>query len=151
MSLPDENREALKSKGKTLMKTQFPVHFRFFGLMIFALCILALVVLIPGGGGFADSNEPTVTNSPVPTDTPIPDSPTPGPPSETPYPNPPDGQNNIQMATAIPPASKPNGGLSTIDRILLVCIAVATILAIGVIVYLLYEQTRSGGIDNRFR
>jgi len=133
------------------MKTQFPLRSHFFGLMILALCILALVVLIPSVGGFADSNLPTVTNSPEPTDTPIPDTPTQAPPSETPYPYPLNDQNNVQIATAAPSTLQSSGGFSTIDRILLVCIAIATILLIGVIVYLLYEKTRSGGIDNRFR
>jgi hypothetical protein len=53
-------------------------------------------------------------------------------------------------ATPIPlPTAAPSGGLSSLNRILLVCLSVVTVLVIGVIVYLVYHQTRGGGSGDR--
>ncbi len=133
------------------MKTKLPSHYPFYGLMILALIVTALIVFIPNGGVFADSNVPTVTNSPEPTDTPIPDTPTQGPPTETPDPYPQDDLDNIMGATPVPPStSESSGGFSTINRILMVCLAVVSVLVVGMIVYLVYRQTRGGSLDDRY-
>lgn len=124
---------------------------RSYALLVLVLLAVWIILLTPTTDVFADSNVPTVTNSPVPTDTPIPDTPTQEPPTETPYPYPPDDQNNIQMATVVPPPpSEPSGGLSTLNRFLLVCLSVVTVLVVGMIVYLVFNQTRGGGLGDRF-
>lgn len=131
------------------MKVASLLNTRIFGLMILAFCLTTMLVSIPSGGVFADANQPTIEPSPVPTETPIPDTPTQASPSETPYPYPSNGNEGLAGAVETP-VSKPEGGLSTINRILLVSLAIVTVLVIGVIVYLLYNQTRGGSLEDRY-
>ena len=126
------------------MKIRRTRNTHFSGLVVFMLCLTAMLVLVPMDPVIADSNQPTVEPSPEPTETSIPDPPTQASPSETPYPYPPTNNNPmVQEQTAQPPV-----GLSTTDRILLVSIAVASVLVVGMIVYLLFSQTRGEGLGD---
>ncbi len=129
------------------MKAKLPLNARFFGLLIFALCLTSWIILIPASGMFADANEPTVTASSEPSQTPIPDTSTPIPPTETPYPYPQDDFDSILGAT---PVSESSGGLSTINRVLLALLALVTVLVIGVIVYLVFRQTREDHFEDSY-
>jgi hypothetical protein len=118
--------------------------------LIFALFILLLFFVIPNAETQADSNAPTITNTPEPTDTPIPEPPTETPaataePTWTPLAIlPTEIDDNIgAISIATPPASN-GGGLSTLNRILLVTLGVAVVVVVGVIVYIFINQTRSG-------
>jgi hypothetical protein len=122
-----------------------------FYLTIIVLFLIGMVLLLPTGLAFADSNAPTVTNTPEPTSTNTPVPPTQeNPPTETAIPLatlPPEGALG---STSIPiPTAAPRGGLSPLNRMLLVCLSVVTVLVIGVIVYLVYYQTRGGGLGDR--
>ena len=131
------------------MCTSHPIKASLFKLLILALCLTGILILLPSGGVFADSNLPTVTPSPEPTETPIPDSPTPAPPSATPYPPPVEQDNPIIGPTEVPSSSWLGGDLTTTDRILLVCISVVSVLVVGMIVYLVFNQTRQNGLGDR--
>ena len=132
------------------MKITLPLSTRWVGWGIIVFSLTAILFLIPLGGAFADSNLPTVTSSPDPTNTLIPDSPTPEPPTATPDPYPSDG-NNILGPTLVPPSSSgSSGGLSTINRILLVILVIVTVLIIGMIVYLIYRQTQEDRLDDGY-
>ena len=141
----------LTSKRMNPVNPNFLFSPRFCKLIILALVAIALIVLVPSGEVFADSNAPTVTNTPEPTNTPTPVPPTQEvPPTETAVPLATQEPDNIMGATAIPlPTPELSSGLSTINRILLVILAIATVLIIGVIVYLVYYQTRGGGLSDR--
>ena len=123
--------------------------------LILTLLAVALILLIPSGGTLADSNVPTVTNTPEATATPTSKPPTMTPEApdiaatNTPVPIIPtevtDDAGAIDIATPLPDNA---GGLSTIDRILLMLLAVAVVIIIGVIVYVFIHQTR-GGLGER--
>ena len=122
--------------------------------LILTLLFLALFLLIPGTGTLADSNVPTVTNTPEATNTPIPEPPTqtPAAPVEstnTPFAIPPTEIDESQGAIAIstPPPST-LGGLCTINRILLMVVGISVVVIIGVIVYIFINQAR-GGLGER--
>jgi len=133
------------------MKTKSLLHARAYYLAIAALLFLVMVLLVPNIRGSADSNAPTVTNTPEPTNTntPVPPTNTVSP-TDTAVPLDTLPPENILGATPIPlPTSVPRGGLSPLNRMLLVCLSVVTVLVIGVIVYLVYYQTRGGGLSDR--
>ncbi len=118
--------------------------------LILTLLFLVLFLLIPGTETLADSNVPTITNTPEATNTLIPEQPTqtPAAPVEstnTPYPILPtevdDNQGAIAIATP-PPGTA--GGLSTLNRILLMVLGISVVIIVGVIVYIFINQTRSG-------
>jgi len=118
--------------------------------LILALLFLALFLLIPGTETRADSNAPTVTNTPEATNTPIPEPPTQTPaapvePTNTPFTIPPTeiDENQGAIAIATPPPGT-SGGLSTINRILLVVLGISVVVIIGVIVYIFINQARDG-------
>jgi hypothetical protein len=128
----------------------FGTHHRF----IFVMLVLALFLLIPSGDMLADSNAPTVTNTPAVTDTPIPELPTETPATGAAATNTPflilptevdEGQGAIAIAT---PPSGSTGGLSTINRILLMILGISVVVIVGVIVYIFINQTR-GGLGER--
>jgi hypothetical protein len=122
-----------------------------------ALVLLALLMglSIPIDSALADANVPTETNTPAPTETSTP-QPTDIPPaalpqaSDTPiiFPTSTPGELDGEAAFATPLPPPDSGGLSTIDRLLLMILAVAVVVVIGVIVYLVYYQTR-GGVGDR--
>ena len=120
-------------------------------LAILVFLAIATILFAPTVEVFADSNAPTETYTPEPTNTNTPAPPTEAaPPTDTAIPlatNPPEG---ILAATPMPlPTVEPNGGgLSPLNRMLLVCLSVVTVLVIGVIVYLVYYQTRGGGLGS---
>jgi len=137
------------------MKSPTSVVFQCFALV---LLVVLLALSVPQYHARADANPPTETNTPAPTET------------ETPQPtntSPPEGSEATDTAVPIFPTNTPNnagpesqptsipvppsnGGLSTLDRILLVLLAFAVVIVIGVIVYLVYYQTRGeGGLDDR--
>ena len=124
------------------------------GLLILVIAVMAGIYLHPQGVVLADSNVPTITPSPEPTvtNTPVPETPTQTPPTQTPDPYPGDDQNGFLLATAVPrPPENATSSLSLINRLLLVCLSVVTVLVIGMIVYLVFNQTRGGGgLGNRF-
>ena len=122
--------------------------------LILTFLFLALFLLIPGTGTLADSNAPTVTNTPEATNTPIPEPPTQTPaapvePTNTPFAilstEVDDNQGVIAIATPPPGTS---GGLSTINRILLVVLGISVVVIIGVIAYIFINQAR-GGLGER--
>jgi hypothetical protein len=119
--------------------------------LIFALFVMLLILLIPGGDMLADSNAPTVTNTPEPTDTPTPEPPTQTPQAaatDTPIPIPTETENPGAAIFATQPPSGNGTRLSTLDRILLVILAFAVVIVIGVIVYIFINQAR-GGLGER--
>ena len=124
-----------------------------FHRLIWAILVLALFFLIPSGGMLADSNAPTVTNTPEATNTPIPELPTQTPESAAAATNTPsliiptesDDRGAIAIATP-PPGSA--GGLTTLNRILLMLLGVTVVVVVGVIVYIFINQTR-GGLGER--
>ena len=98
----------------------------------------------------ADANVPTETNTPEPTatsastDTPVPQ------PSDTPVPAAPTDDPNSLLAATLPPAPTPvTGGLSLLNRILLVILAVTTVIVMALIVYAIYYRTRREGLEDR--
>lgn len=119
--------------------------------LIVLLLLLVLILLIPSGGVLADSNAPTVTNTPEPTDPPtaIPDPPTqtldvPVFATSTPIPIfPTEIQDNTGMMNVVTPQPPDNGGgLSTLNRILLMVLGITVVIIVGVIVYIFINQTR---------
>jgi len=133
------------------MKTKSLLPARAYYSAIAALFFLVMVLLVPNTKGLADSNAPTVTNTPEPanTNTPVPPTNTVSP-TDTAVPLDTLPPENILGATPIPlPTSVPSGGLSPLNRMLLVCLSVVTVLVIGVIVYLVYYQTRGGSLGDR--
>jgi hypothetical protein len=133
------------------MKTKSHLPARVCYLAIIAFLALMMVLLAPNTGGLADSNAPTVTNTPEPTNTNTSVPPTNAvSPTDTAVPLNTLPPENILGATSIPlPTAVPRGGLSPLNRFLLVCLSVVTVLIIGVIVYLVYYQTRGGGLGDR--
>ena len=121
-------------------------------LMILALLVIALILLIPNGGTLADSNAPTVTNTPEATETPIPEVPTQEPTGATSTPVPiipTEVESNAgEQEIITPPISGNAGRLSTLNRILLALLAIVVVIVVGVIVYIFIHQTR-GGLEER--
>lgn len=120
-------------------------------LTFFVFVTLIIFILLSSTAVFADSNAPTVTNTPEPSITNTPAPPTDEVlPTETAIPLATLPPESILGATPLPlPTAAPSGGLSSLNRILLVCLSVVTVLVIGVIVYLVYYQTRGGGLNDR--
>jgi hypothetical protein len=119
--------------------------------LILVLFVMALILLIPGGDMLADSNVPTVTNTPEPTDTPTPEPPTEAPETaatNTPIPIPTETENPGGAIFSTQPASGNGTRLSTVDRVLLMMLAFAVVIVIGVIVYIFIHQAR-GGLGER--
>lgn len=117
--------------------------------LILALFVIALFLLIPDTETLADSNAPTVTNTPEATDTPIPPTQTPIPPAaETNTPIliiPTEIDDNMgAIAIATLPSPSNGGGLSTLNTVLLMILGIAIVIVIGVIVYIFINQTRGG-------
>jgi hypothetical protein len=135
------------------MKTKAQPHFRltFKSTPMFILALLGIVMLlsIPYGEVRADSNAPTVTNTPAPSNTPLPDTATPEPAATEPSgsePSTPDSGGSLVIPTQVPPGTperSAGGDLSTINIILMVCLGVAVVLVIAVLVYIFIQQTRA--------
>ena len=123
-------------------------------LLILPMLLLALFLAIPSAEMLADSNAPTITNTPQATDTPVPEAPTqtqaaPAVATDTPILIlPTEGDNSAgAIAIATPPPGS-TGGLSTINRILLMILGISVVLVVGVVVYIFINQTR-GGLGER--
>ena len=131
------------------MKMKFRPFFGPHQRLILALFVIALLLLIPNTETLADSNAPTVTNTPEATDTPMPPTQTPIPPAaatNTPFQIIPTevDENTGAIAIATLPSPGNGGGLSTLNTILLMILGIAIVIVIGVIVYIFINQTRSG-------
>ena len=142
------NKGALHQKDKR-MKIKLRPFSGSHQHLILALFVIALLLLIPNIETLADSKVPTVTNTPEATDTPIPPTQTPIPPAavtNTPIPIIPTefDDNTGAIAIATLPSPGNNGGLSTINTILLMILGIAIVIVIGVIVYIFINQTRGG-------
>jgi hypothetical protein len=122
-----------------------------FYFAMIVMFLLGIVLWLPATAVLADSNAPTETNTPEPTSTNTPIPPTEEvSPTDTAIPMDTQSPDNILGATPIPlPTAAPSGGLSPLNRVLLVCLSVVTVLVIGVIVYLVYYQTRGSGLGER--
>ena len=117
--------------------------------MILALFVMLLFLLVPHTKTLADSNAPTVTNTPEATNTPIPPTETTLPPAtvtNTLIPLMPTEMDNNTGAIAIATLPSPGngGGLSTLNTILLVILGIAIVFVIGIIAYIFINQTRGG-------
>ena len=120
--------------------------------MFLTVFVVALILLIPSGDMLADSNLPTVTNTPEPTETPTPEPPTEVPETaatDTAVPLPTDTENPGGAILATQPASDGGTQLSTVDRVLLMMLAFAIVIVIGVIAYIFINQAR-GGLGERY-
>ena len=129
------------------MKIQFQLFSGSRQLLILVLFLIALFLLIPNAETQADSNAPTVTNTPAATDTPIPPTQTPIPTAavtDTPFLIiPTEGDDNIgAIAIATLPSTGNGGGLSTLNTILLMLLGIAIVVVIGIIAYIFINQTR---------
>lgn len=123
---------------------------------ILIFLVLAFFLLIPSGVMLADSNAPTVTFTPEPTNTP-----TQQPPTQTQPPLPEATNTSIPViatetdessgaiAIITPKPENSSGGMSTLNRFLLVVLGVTVVIVIGVIVYIFINQTRGGGLGAR--
>lgn len=131
-------------------KSFWPFRILMLGLL-FIFGVLGML-LVSFDAGLADANVPTQTNTPppatatsVPTDTPIPPQ-----PSDTPVPVAPTDNPNSLLPATLPPAPTPvTGGLSLLNRILLVILAVSTVVVVALIVYAIYYRTRREGLEDR--
>jgi len=129
------------------------IKFRLFSgsrqFLILALFVIALFLLIPLTETLADSNAPTVTNTPAATETPIPPTQTAIPAAavtDTPFLIIPTEGNDDMGAIAIAtlPSSGNGGGLSTLNAVLLMLLGIAIVVVIGIIAYIFINQTRGG-------
>jgi hypothetical protein len=120
-------------------------------MLILVFLLLGLILSIPGGGMLADSNLPTVTNSPVPSDTPVPDTAIPEPAeteTETPLSSPPALDAGIIAEPTQAPTGLLGAGVSTIDVILIVLIGITVVLMIVMLVFIFRQQSQ-GGLGER--
>jgi hypothetical protein len=108
-------------------------------------------LLVPNTNTLADSNVPTVTNTPQETETPIPEAPTQTPiptaaPSDTPFLILPtdSGLDQGENIIATLPAPVSGRGLSTINVLLLIILGIAVVAVVGIIVYIFINQARGG-------
>jgi hypothetical protein len=124
---------------------RYPLH----TLVVLFLGLLVLIMLFPSGQGFADANLPTITPTSEPTATQQQNGQGQGDvPTSTPVPVQPSTVPELPaMATSVPPPTSVTGGLSLLNRILLVILAVVTVGVMGVIVYAIYYRTRREGSD----
>ena len=124
---------------------RYPLHI----LILLILGLLLLIFLLPTGEGSADANLPTITPTSEPTATEQVDN---GQSAATAtlapvFPtNAPDTDNSL-MVTQPPPPTSVTGGLSLLNRILLLVLAVVTGGVMGVSVYAIYYRTRQEGSD----
>lgn len=134
------------------MKMKVHLFSGFRQFLILVLFVVALFLLIPNIETLADSNAPTVTHTPVPTETPIPPTQTAIPAAavtNTPFLIlPTEGDDNMgAIAIATLPSSGNGGGLSTLNAVLLMLLGIAIVVVIGIIAYIFINQTR-GGLDS---
>lgn len=131
------------------MKIKFQLFSSSHQLLILALFVIALFLWIPDMETLADSNVPTVTNTPAATETPIPPTQTAIPQADvtdTPFlilPTETD-DNMGAIAIATLPASGNGGGLSTLNAVLIMLLGIAIVVVIGIIAYIFINQTRGG-------
>jgi hypothetical protein len=130
---------------KSNLFKRYPLHI----LILLILGLLLLIFLLPSGEGSADANLPTITPTSEPTATAQTDN---GQPLEATatlaapvFPT--TAPDNPLMATQPPPPTSVTGGLSLLNRILLMVLAVVTVGVMGVIVYAIYYRTRREGSD----
>ena len=120
---------------------------------LFAMIVFIAILLIPTNCVLADANPPpTATNTPEvpPTEAPIPEPSNTPLPTNTPIPiltNTPESILDDAPDVAVPPPA--SNGLSLFNRALLVLLAIATVIVMGIIVYAIYYRTRGEGLDER--
>jgi hypothetical protein len=133
------------------MKTKLFGPYRTLMLGLLSLFVALGMVLASADSGLADANAPTETNTPEPSATSAPtDTPVPPQPSDTPAPAAPTDDPNSLLAATLPPAPTPiTGGLSLLNRILLVILAVTTVIVMALIAYAIYYRTRREDLEDR--
>jgi len=137
------------------MKLKSPLHFRSRYLLM-TLLVIVLFTAFPAGKMLADANYPTETptSEPQPTAT-YTLTASPQPQIEaTAFPTnvqliATDEPNSAFFATPGPPPTSVTGGLSLLNRLLLVLLAIVTVVVMGVIVYAVYYRTRREGLEDR--
>ena len=137
------------------MKLKSPLHFRSHCL-IMAILVVVLFAAFPAGKMLADANFPTETNTPEPQPTAtLTLTASPQPQIEaTAFPTnvqviATDAPDSALFATPGPPPTSVTGGLSLLNRLLLVLLAIVTVVVMGVIVYAIYYRTRREGLEDR--
>ncbi|HBY08794.1 MAG TPA: hypothetical protein DEH22_13815 [Chloroflexi bacterium] len=123
------------------MTPKLPSGYRSKILLLLVLSLIILSAILPLGIARADANAPTETLTPEPTHTSAPPEatqvPTNAPAVAT------EAPLNPAFATPIPvPPTSILGGLSLLNRILLVILAVITVIVMGVIAYAIFDRTR---------
>ncbi len=127
-----------------------------FPYLVIVLGAVALFAVIPAGHGLADANVPTVTNTPEPQPTAtltLTASPQPQIEATSTPTNisviATDASNSAFFSTPGPPPSSVTGGLSLLNRFLLVFLAIVTVVVMGVIVYAIYYRTQRESLTDR--
>jgi hypothetical protein len=137
------------------MKLKSPLLSRFHCLIV-VLVAMVVFTAFPAGKMLADANVPTETptSEPQPTAT-ITLTASPQPQIEaTAFPTnvqviATDALDSALFATPGPPPTSVTGGLSLLNRLLLVLLAIVTVVVMGVIVYAIYYRTRREGLEDR--